>query len=80
MELAKVERVELASDSASGELALILVDARLLAGEGADALRAQLDVLAADWAREGLRPRAYAIEFAPSAGHRDGGYVLALRA
>jgi hypothetical protein len=79
-EFAKVERVELASDSASGELALLLIDARLLAGEGADGLRAQLDVLAADWAREGLRPRAYAIEFAPSAGHRDGSYVLALRA
>lgn len=80
VEFAKVERLELAQESATGELALLLVDARLLAGEGTAALRAQLDVLAADWAREGLRPRAYAIEFAASAGHRDGSYVLALRA
>lgn len=79
LELVKVEPLPLAEVPASGELALLLVEARLLAGDEAAALRSQLAVLAADWAREGLRPRAYALELAPSEGHRDGSYVLALR-
>ncbi|MBK9387825.1 MAG: hypothetical protein IPN34_23660 [Planctomycetes bacterium] len=79
VELVKVEPLPLASERATGELALLLIEARLLAGNEAAPLRAQLEVLCADWASEGLRPRAYAIELAPSEGHRDGSYVLALR-
>jgi hypothetical protein len=79
IEIARVEPLPLAVVPASGELALLLVEARLLEGDEAAPLRSQLEILAADWASERLRPRAYAIELAPSAGHRDGSYVLALR-